>query len=948
MELTGRRTEVDRITTLAVSPRESALVVIGDPGSGRTSVLDAVTSRVPLPVVRIGVNGSESRWPLAGVTTLFTALDDPRATAHVVRIVSGVRGTVDDAAAPVVAHELLETVRALQLPPTLVLIDDLDRMDRESQALIAFLAGRLVGTALRIVATVQCVPTDGPLASLPSLRLAALDPDDALVLARSMAQEDANDGVLAVVAEQTGGNPGALREQLGALRREQLLGSEPLVLPLRPTPTTDRVAVHLLGAARGHDADVLTRLALAPVTRLTGTEWDRDAVEDLVDAGLVTVRGSAVTVRSPLVRSHLHWRMTARDRRTAHAELATTADPRAAAWHQSHADVPDAVRLLDAARSYAAEGDAASAVALAERALQVGSSAEDEHAALLGVAEVLLAHRMLGLAARYLAAIRPFRSRADDVRRLRLHYSVQYLRGDAVDADELLVPVDRADAGEAEAVSGLLAMVASFQAEAWELDHARDLLRRAEPFAETMSAHAVEILTAARHMVDAVDGTLPDDRDLYGGLAAGQLVGMSEPALLLLAHALSLAERHRSARRVFALVLVRSAHTAPVWVEAARYLSAENEVRSGNLRQALRAIDAWEAGSAAAERLREPSRAIAIAWRHFLEGRPSEAVAVVDRCLAHRSPSGVWGATAKLHAFRGRVLLLEGRVEEAATALEAADALARSVQNPTVLRHLGDLVEAYVRLDRVDDARAAAARRAGPPPPAPGPRGARGGAPARRAGAPHARAAAARLAGDHHTRPSRWGAIVLARSLALVADDTTRVAARRRALDVFEPTDSQFERARTLAALAVVSTGPERARLGAGAAAAYEAAGLRRPLVAPQDVPTWTTAATVAPARGPVRPGSDIAIGVGSPVRPGTATAGPLAATPLSVPEPTAALTMLTPEERAVVQKVTEGYRNREIATSLYMSQRTVELRLTQIYRKVGARSRSHLVALLG
>jgi len=29
------------------------------------------------------------------------------------------------------------------------------------------------------------------------------------------------------------------------------------------------------------------------------------------------------------------------------------------------------------------------------------------------------------------------------------------------------------------------------------------------------------------------------------------------------------------------------------------------------------------------------------------------------------------------------------------------------------------------------------------------------------------------------------------------------------------------------------------------------------------------------------------------------------------------------------------------------MSQRTVELRLTQIYRKVGARSRSHLVALL-
>ncbi|WFR66392.1 hypothetical protein P9139_16260 [Curtobacterium flaccumfaciens] len=77
MALTGRRLEVDRIATLAVLPRESAMVVVGDPGSGRSSVLDAVSDRVSLPVVRVGVNGSESHWPLAGVTSLFTALDDP-------------------------------------------------------------------------------------------------------------------------------------------------------------------------------------------------------------------------------------------------------------------------------------------------------------------------------------------------------------------------------------------------------------------------------------------------------------------------------------------------------------------------------------------------------------------------------------------------------------------------------------------------------------------------------------------------------------------------------------------------------------------------------------------------------------------------------------------------------------------------------------------------------
>jgi DNA-binding NarL/FixJ family response regulator len=45
---------------------------------------------------------------------------------------------------------------------------------------------------------------------------------------------------------------------------------------------------------------------------------------------------------------------------------------------------------------------------------------------------------------------------------------------------------------------------------------------------------------------------------------------------------------------------------------------------------------------------------------------------------------------------------------------------------------------------------------------------------------------------------------------------------------------------------------------------------------------------------------------------------------------------------------VREGYRNKEIAAALFISLRTVELRLTHIYRKVGARSRSHLAALLG
>ncbi|MGN7968367.1 LuxR C-terminal-related transcriptional regulator [Microbacterium sp. 22296] len=55
----------------------------------------------------------------------------------------------------------------------------------------------------------------------------------------------------------------------------------------------------------------------------------------------------------------------------------------------------------------------------------------------------------------------------------------------------------------------------------------------------------------------------------------------------------------------------------------------------------------------------------------------------------------------------------------------------------------------------------------------------------------------------------------------------------------------------------------------------------------------------------------------------------------------------LTPQERDVAALVGQGLRNRDIAAALFVSLRTVELRLTGIYRKLGVTSRVHLVALL-
>jgi DNA-binding CsgD family transcriptional regulator len=56
----------------------------------------------------------------------------------------------------------------------------------------------------------------------------------------------------------------------------------------------------------------------------------------------------------------------------------------------------------------------------------------------------------------------------------------------------------------------------------------------------------------------------------------------------------------------------------------------------------------------------------------------------------------------------------------------------------------------------------------------------------------------------------------------------------------------------------------------------------------------------------------------------------------------------LTPSERRVAELAAEGPTNREIAQTLFVTQRTVEVHLTSVYRKLEIDSRSQLAAALG
>jgi DNA-binding CsgD family transcriptional regulator len=57
---------------------------------------------------------------------------------------------------------------------------------------------------------------------------------------------------------------------------------------------------------------------------------------------------------------------------------------------------------------------------------------------------------------------------------------------------------------------------------------------------------------------------------------------------------------------------------------------------------------------------------------------------------------------------------------------------------------------------------------------------------------------------------------------------------------------------------------------------------------------------------------------------------------------------VLTPMESRVARAVTAGATNREAASSLFLSERTIEFHLGNVYRKLELSSRSELAAVLG
>jgi DNA-binding CsgD family transcriptional regulator len=399
----------------------AALVLQGQPGVGKSSLLRDAVDRVEGMRV-LTTRGIESESPLAfaalqrllrPLMQMVGRLPAPQASA--LRAAFGEQeGSGERFLIFLATLSLL--AEAAEEGPVLCVVDDAHWLDDASAAALLFVARRLGSERVALLfATREADVRRFEFGDLPQLAIAGLDPEAAHALLAEQADETVAESVRVRLLEQTDGNPLALMELPRALSAEQLRGTAPLPPQLPLTADVQRV---FLDRSRHLSSDAQTLLLVAATddsarlsvirSALTTLSVDCDAAMDEVEAsGLLRVDAGVVEFRHPLVRSAVHQGAPSRARRAAHAALAavlTDADADRRAWHRAASvDEPDAAVVDDLEQA-------------AERAMRRGgyeaASAALERAAELTLDDAAQARLLLGAATNSWLAGQLARSRA--------------------------------------------------------------------------------------------------------------------------------------------------------------------------------------------------------------------------------------------------------------------------------------------------------------------------------------------------------------------------------------------------------------------------------------------------------------------------------------------------------------------------------------------------------
>jgi DNA-binding CsgD family transcriptional regulator len=905
----GRERELARIEALLGAAREGcggALVVGGAAGAGKSTLLAAARARAGAMTV-LATSGveSEAELPFAALHALVRPVLDrldrlPEVQANALR---GALGLGPDAG----EHRLVVSVAALSLlaeaaefAPVLCLIDDAHWLDAASAETLAFVARRLeIDRVACVFATRDAAGGGFDATGLDELALGGLAPAAAAELLERAAGEPLAPAVHAWLLEASEGNPLALLELCAALNPAQLRGSEPLLGPPPVSARVERAFVArverlpdatqtlLLTAAVDDTGDLATVLAAAE--RLDVAAEALDCAER---ADLVRVRGRSIALRHPLLRSALYHAAPASRRRQAHAALADAlaaeADADRRAWHSAAAavglDPGVADQLEDAAERARRRGSHAAASLALERAAAL--TADPERRA----------------------------------RRLAAGGNDAWLAGRAPRAQTLLArartagadPLLRADVDRVRAVIGL---TGGEPAGAAEL--ARDAAVAVEPFDARRALHLLSIATLGA--MYASDG----EAIVAIGEAARRIEPGETPVARLLAEHLrgvgayyrgDFAHAAPHLRAALALAEEADANEHPqsseiltIAASVGLFLGDDRAVHELHRRMVARARDRGALGTLT---WTLPRLAVSDIWA----GHWSAASAGLTEALDLARAQGFGVVVAYLLSELAIVAALRGEEQECRA--RAAESLAlATAHGARYVAYIANsaLVALEIALGRADEAFERS--RAFPVMPGLDFWDALDRVEAAvRAGAGHlARPAADAFWAWAEAGGSAWARPVARHCRALLSADPKEAERLfTEALDLHALAFRPFERARTELAFGEFLRRVRRRRQARGhvraALETFEALGAR----------LWAERARV-----------ELRASGQSARRRDPST-----------------LDALTAQERQIAQRVAEGHTNRDIAAQLFLSPRTIDFHLRNIFRKLEIGSRIELVRL--
>jgi DNA-binding CsgD family transcriptional regulator/tetratricopeptide (TPR) repeat protein len=386
--LLGRHSEsaiLDRLLDVVRAGQSRALVIRGDPGIGKTALLEYVVERATgCRVAQAAGVQAEMELAFAGLHQLCAPMLD-----RLERLPGPQRDALGSAFGLAAGHapdRFLVGLAVLSLlaevseeRPLICLVDDAQWLDRASAQALAFVARRLLAESVAVVFAVRTGGEEQELMGLPELVVEGLSDRDAraLLAIRGPLGEAVRDRIVV----EARGNPLALLELPRAMTAAELASGfgrldapglagrieESFERRLDPLPAQTRQLLLIAAAEPVGDPVLLWRAA----ERLG---IGADAATPAAAADLFEL-GARVRFRHPLVRSAVYRVASHEERRTVHRALAEATDPDVdpdrRAWHRANAapgpDEDVASEVERAADRAQARGGLAAAAAFLER-----------------------------------------------------------------------------------------------------------------------------------------------------------------------------------------------------------------------------------------------------------------------------------------------------------------------------------------------------------------------------------------------------------------------------------------------------------------------------------------------------------------------------------------------------------------------------------------------------